>query len=427
MNVRRHRGAGSAYDVLIIGGGMVGSALACALGDGPLSVALVERGTLEGCRPGPEPDMRVSAITPASRNVLAAVGAWDTMIDTRVSPYTDMHVWDAAGGASIHFDCTDLDLPELGWIIENRLVQHGLLARAGEFDNVTVLESAELARAEINDTGFSVALEDGRLLQTRLLVGADGAGSRVRRLAGIETVGWDYDQHGLVCTVETELPHAGTAWQRFLSTGPLAFLPLFDGRCSIVWSTTPEAAARLQALDADAFESELTDAFEARLGRVRLVSPRAAFPLRLQHARHYIGPRVVLLGDAAHTIHPLAGQGVNLGMMDAACLAECLLDGAARGRAPDSILTLRRYERWRKGQNVFMQGTMDVFKRLFGSGFMPLRLARNLGLRIADGAVPVKTALARRAMGLSGDLPALARDASVGIDTVKSNRRMRGV
>ncbi len=289
-----------------------------------------------------------------------------------------------------------------------------------------MLESAELARAEINDSGFSVALEDGRLLQTRLLVGADGARSRVRRLAGIETVGWDYDQHALVCTVETEQPHAGTAWQRFLSTGPLAFLPLSDGRCSIVWSTTPEAAARLLALDAVAF-SELSDVFEAQLGEVHLVSPRVLFPLRLQHARRYIGPRVVLLGDAAHTIHPLAGQGVNLGVMDAACLAECLLDGADQGRAPDSIVTLRRYERWRKGQNVLVQGAMDAFKRLFGSELMPLRLARNLGLRLADGAIPVKIALARRAMGLSGDLPALARDPSAGIRSVSSDRPMRSV
>ena len=426
MNARGHDAGAPVYDLLIIGGGMVGSVLACALGDGPLSVAVVERGTLDGCRPGPEPDPRVSAITPASRNVFAAVGAWEAMTGWRVGPYTDMHVWDAAGGASIHFDCTELDAPELGWIIENRIVQHGLLGRAGEFDNVTVLESAELARAEINDHGVSVALEDGRLLQARLLVGADGARSRVRRLAGIETVGWDYDQHGLVCTVETEHSHAGTAWQRFLSTGPLAFLPLSDGRCSIVWSTTPEAAARLQALDAGAFEDELTDAFEAQLGRVRLISPRVVFPLRLQHARRYIGPRVVLLGDAAHTIHPLAGQGVNLGVMDAACLAECLLAGAAQGRVPDSIVTLRRYERWRKGQNVLMQGTMDAFKRLFGSELMPLRLARNLGLRLADGAVPVKIALARRAMGLSGDLPALARDPAAGIRSVRSDRRMGG-
>ncbi len=425
MNTPRPDAAAALYDVLIIGGGVVGSTLACALGDGPLSVALVERGTLDGCRPGPEHDLRVSAITPASRNVFAAVGAWDAMTGWRVGPYTDMHVWDGAGGASIHFDCTELGEPELGWIVENRIVQHELLGRAGEFENVTVLESAELARAEINDVGFSVALEDGRLLQTRLLVGADGARSRVRRLAGIDTVGWDYDQHGLVCTVDTEFPHASTAWQRFLSTGPLAFLPLSDGRCSIVWSTTPEAAARLQALDAGAFESELTDAFEAQLGRVGLVSPRVAFPLRLQHARHYIGPRVVLLGDAAHTIHPLAGQGVNLGVMDAACLAECLLDGAARGRAPDSIVTLRRYERWRKGQNMLMQATMDAFKRLFGSELMPLRLARNLGLRLADNAVPVKNALARRAMGLSGDLPASARYASAGIASVRPGRRVR--
>jgi 2-octaprenylphenol hydroxylase len=397
------------YDVVIVGGGMVGAALACALGDGPLSVAVIERGTLAGCRPGDEPDLRVSAITPASRNLFDAVGAWRAMTGWRVGPYTDMHVWDSVGGGAIHFDCADLGEAALGWIIENRVIQHALLTRAVAFDNVTLLEAAALTGADFRPGAVSLALEDGRLLQAALLVGADGARSRIGALAGIDAIGWDYDQHALVCTVATEHPHAATAWQRFLPTGPVAFLPLHDGRCSIVWSTTPEEAARLRNLPEAEFEQALADALEYRLGSVRLMSNRAAFPLRLQHARRYVGPRVALVGDAAHTIHPLAGQGVNLGLMDAAALAECLLDGARRGRDPGSMTALRRYERWRKGHNVLVQGAMDALKRLFGSNLAPIRLARDIGLRVTDRATPVKNELARRAMGLSGDLPALAR------------------
>jgi 2-polyprenylphenol 6-hydroxylase len=339
------------------------------------------------------------------------VGAWDGMTAWRVSPFRDMRVWDAAGFGSIHFDSADIGEPLLGWIIENRVIQHALLERARQFPTVDLLCPTALETAHpLEEGGWRVGLNDGREFTTRLLVGADGAQSKVRQLAGIETGGWGYDQHAVVANVRTEKPHQETAWQRFTPSGPLAFLPLSDGRCSIVWSNTPERAAGLLALDDNDFGDALMAAFEARLGAILEVGPRAAFPLRLQHAHAYVKPGVVLIGDAAHVIHPLAGQGVNLGLLDAATLAEVLSDAVAADRNIGSFKVLRRYERWRKGDNLLMLGIMDGFKRLFGNTLPPVRLLRNLGLNLTDAAGPLKNLIARRAMGLEGDLPRLARD-----------------
>jgi len=394
------------YDVVIAGGGMVGATLACALGDSNLRVGLVETTPLLRLRPTAPPDARVSAISRASQHILAAVGAWPDIAAWRISPYREMRVWDAAGSGQIHFDSATLGEPLLGWIIENRVMQYALLTRAQTCANVELLCPAALGAIERQDDGLLVQLQDGRTLRTRLLVGADGGNSQVRQWAKIATGGWSYQQNAVVCPVGTERFHAETAWQRFLPTGPLAFLPLHDGRCAIVWSTTPEQAAQLTALDADAFALKLAEAFDWRLGGVTEVGPRATFPLRLQHARHYVAPRIALIGDAAHVIHPLAGQGVNLGLLDAAALADVLLD--ARGDI-GSLKILRRYERWRKGDNLMMLAAMDGFKHLFGSSWTPVRLLRNIGLNVTDATAPVKHLLARRAMGLEGDLPRLAR------------------
>jgi 2-octaprenylphenol hydroxylase len=353
----------------------------------------------------------VSAISRASQRLFAAVGAWDGMTAWRVSPFRDMRVWDATGFGSIHFDSADIGEPLLGWIIENRVIQHALLERARQCPAVDLLCPTALETAQpLEAGGWRVGLKDGREFTTRLLVGADGAQSKVRQLAGIETGGWGYDQHAVVASVRTAQPHQETAWQRFLPSGPLAFLPLHDGRCSIVWSTTPERATGLLALNDEDFGAALAAAFEARLGAILEVGPRAAFPLRLQHAQAYVKPGVALIGDAAHVIHPLAGQGVNLGLLDAATLAEVLSDAMADDRDITSLKVLRRYERWRKGDNLLMLGIMDGFKRLFGTSLPPVRLLRNLGLNLTDAAGPLKNLIARRAMGLEGDLPRLARD-----------------
>ncbi len=397
------------YDIVIAGGGMVGAALACALGDSPLKVALLEELPLERIRPGADIDLRVSAISRASQRIFAAVDAWEGIPAWRVSPYREMRVWDAAGSGQIHFDGAALGEPLLGWIIENRVIQTALLERVGQLDNVDLLCPATLALAGLLEPEVHLRLQDGRELRTRLLVGADGADSRVRHWAKVDVVGWGYGQKAVVAPVRTEKPHQETAWQRFLPTGPLAFLPLHDGRCSIVWSTTPEQAEQLLELDNAAFARALGEAFEHRLGDIVEVGPRGAFPLRLQHAQDYVKPHIALVGDAAHVIHPLAGQGVNLGLLDAAALAEVLLEAATAGKDIGSFKVLRRYERWRKGENLLMLGVMDGFKRLFGSSLPPVRWLRNLGLNLTDAVEPVKNLIARRAMGLEGDLPKLAR------------------
>ena len=400
------------YDLLIAGGGMVGSALACALGAADLKIALLEGLPLERIRPGAELDARVSAISHASQRIFATVGAWDGITAWRVSPFRDMRVWDATGFGSIHFDSAAIGEPLLGWIIENRVIQFALLERVRQLPAVELLCPATLDTAEALDNGhWRIRLTDRREFITRLLVGADGAQSKIRELAGIKTSGWSYGQNAIVTNVRAAESHQETAWQRFLPTGPLAFLPLADGRCSIVWATPPEQANALLALNEVEFARALAEAFDQRLGAIIAVGPRATFPLWLQHVHAYVQPGLALIGDAAHVIHPLAGQGVNLGLLDAATLAEVIQDAVAAGQDFSSLKVLRRYERWRKGDNLLMMGVMDGFKRLFGNALPPVRLLRNLGLNLTDAAQPLKNLIARRAMGLAGDLPRLARAA----------------
>ena len=398
------------FDIVIVGGGMVGSTLACALGGSRLKVALLEGAQPECIRPEDDIDLRVSAIGHASQRIFAALNTWDAMSAVRVSPFRGMRVWDATGSGKIHFDSAEIGQSTLGWIVENRLIQYTLLSRLQDFDNIELLCPAAMDQAEPDKEFINLQLEDGRMLHTRLLVGADGADSKIRRLSGIPTGGWSYAQKGVVSTVTTEHYHEETAWQRFLPTGPLAFLPLTDGRCSIVWSTTPEHADQLLNESANEFARSLGEAFGWRLGAIIRVGARGAFPLRTRYARNYVKPRIALIGDAAHVVHPLAGQGVNLGLLDAASLAEVLLAAVASGRDPGALLVLRRYERWRKGENALMLGVLDGFKRLFGNSLPPVRLLRNVGLNLTDKAALLKQLIARRAMGLDGDLPSLARN-----------------
>lgn len=397
------------YDIVIAGGGMVGATLACALADSELQVALLEGAALERMRLDAEIDLRVSAITLASQRIFQSLGAWDTISGWRASPFREMQVWDATGSGHIHFDSASLGEPVLGWIIENRIIQTALLQRVQTLPNIDLLCPATLALASVDDRGVHVQLDSGRDLRTRLLVGADGANSQVRHWAGIATAGWHYGQKAVVTTANTEQFHEETAWQRFLPTGPIAFLPLHDGRSAVVWSTTPTHAQHLLKMNRDAFALALTEALDWRLGAVTAVGPRAAFPLRLQHAQSYVKTHIALIGDAAHVVHPLAGQGVNLGILDAATLAEVLLDAGAGGGEIGSLKVLRRYERWRKGENLLMLGVLDGFKRLFGSSLPAVRWLRNAGLTITDTTTPIKNVIARRAMGMVGDLPRLAR------------------
>ena len=353
-------------------------------------------------------DIRVFAITRASERIFRAIGCWDAIERGGISPFRDMRVWDASGSGAIHFDSAELGEPTLGYIVEQRVIQAALNARMETLPTLTRLCPAELGDFAVEGEAMRLTLTDGRTLHTRLLVGADGAASRVRGMAGIAIGTRDYHQEAVVAVVTTEQSHQETAWQRFLPTGPLAFLPLRDGRSSIVWSTTPQQAAELCALDEALFLERLGVAFDHRLGRVTAVEERVRFPLRRQHAKHYVAERLALVGDAAHVIHPLAGQGVNLGLLDAAALAEVVLDARDAGRDVGLHGNLRRYERWRHGDNRAMQLAMDGFKDLFGASAPPLRLLRNAGLGLVERAGPMKQLLARHAMGLAGDLPKMA-------------------
>ncbi|WP_293643866.1 UbiH/UbiF/VisC/COQ6 family ubiquinone biosynthesis hydroxylase [Thiolapillus sp.] len=395
-------------DIIIAGGGMVGAALACALAEQDFSIALLERREPTEDWPQDSHDIRVSAISRASQNIFSHLKAWPGMVRRRVTPYEQMCVWESSG-AKIHFHAADIGEPDLGHIIENRIIQIALWERLHALDNIDIHCPASISGLDLNENAPRVVLNNGTQLSASLVVAADGARSSLRELAGISTGGWGYDQTAVVCTVRAEKGNQATCWQRFMTHGPLALLPMDDDLFSIVWSTTPEQAQELTEMPAGDFDEALTRASEERLGRLELQGERGAFPLRLQHAKQYIKPGLALVGDAAHVIHPLAGQGVNLGLLDMAELTDVLVRARGKGHPLGSLHTLRRYERARKGENIAMQGSMDVFKRVFSNDLPPLKIIRNLGMGVTERLLPVKNLLIRNAMGTLGEMPSLAR------------------
>lgn len=396
-------------DIVIIGGGMVGAALACAAAQRGLRIAVIDGQPPQRTWPEDQPDLRVSALSRASQRILERLGAWPRIVELGVSPYREMVVWDALGKAEIRFDSADLGQPDLGHIVENRVTRLALWEQLEAADNVTLHSPASVQMLAIDAAAGTVRLDDSQVLRAKLVVGADGRESLVRETLGISVDAHEYDQQAIVANVEVGYWHRETAWQRFLPTGPLAFLPLADGRCSIVWSAEQRRASELLNLDDAAFLAELEEAFQQRLGPILSSGPRAAFPLRRQHAQEYVRPRAALIGDAAHTVHPLAGQGVNLGFLDAAALIDALDHALARKRDIGSLSTLRRYERARRGDNAAMLTAMDLFKRIFSNRVPPLVAGRNLGLVAANRIPPLKHLFMRQALGLSADLPTLAR------------------
>lgn len=402
-------------DLIIVGAGMVGSALALALQHSGLQILLLDGGPLS-LKPFAQDaafEPRVSALSAASQRILQRLGAWDGIAARRTSPYAEMQVWDGSGTGQVHFSAASVHAEVLGHIVENRVVQDGLLDALYEAD-LGLLPGARLEQLRRSGDDWLLTLSDGRELRAPLLIAADGANSAVRRLAGCATREWDYLHHAIVTSVRCSKPHQQTAWQRFTDDGPLAFLPLAKADdaehwCSIVWSTTPAEATRLMALDDAAFRRELGKAFEWRLGEVLESDPRHSIPLRQRHAKRYVEPGLALIGDAAHTIHPLAGQGVNLGFLDAAVLAEVLLHALERGENLADIKVLGRFERRRMPHNLAMMAAMEGFERLFQADPLPLRWLRNSGLNLVDGASQAKALFVRQALGLSGDLPELAR------------------
>lgn len=398
------------FDVVVVGAGVIGAVMASLLVVRKLSapgrVAIIADRFAAAPAADADWDTRVFALSRASERVLKACSVWDALPAQRVFAYERMCVWDAGGEpdgkGSLRFDCAEIGEPNLGFIVDGRALQWQCLQAARAAG--AVLIEAGLEAATASDADISVRLSDGRALRSRLLIAADGQESKARALLGIDTGGHIYHQDALVAHVRTAKSHANTAWQRFLPAGPLALLPLADGRSSIVWSTALAGAARLRALDAAAFGAALTAASGAVLGDCELSTPPASFPLKLQYALDYARPRAVLLGDAAHVVHPLAGQGLNLGLLDCAVLAD-VLGQAGGGAFFGEHALLRRYERRRRSENMLAAGAFDGLERLFSTA-NPLGAGlRTAGLR-AVGKVPfLKRRLAQRALGMAGDVP----------------------
>lgn len=411
-------------DAIVVGGGMVGAACAALLADEGLSVLVLEAAAAipvpqQAAAGVDEVEPRVSALTLATQQLLVSLDAWRHIAAPRCEAYTRMQVWDADGTGSLTFDCADTGTPALGWIVENAQVAAALRAACAQRRGITWRDGARVAGMDRRHGRWEVALAGGDTVSAPLLVGADGAQSQVREQLGIRLDTRDYQHHAIVSTVRTAQPHGHCARQRFLDEGPLAFLPLAGGDghfCSVVWSVPPARAQELLALDDAAFAARLADAFEQRLGEVCAVSRRAAFPLVGRHARQYVHEGAVLVGDAAHTVHPLAGQGVNLGFLDAATLAEEVGRSLARGLPATEPLGLRRYERRRRLHNTLMQQSFAGLKALFGARALPVRWLRNTGLSLVDQVLPAKVLFARQAMGLDGDIPARCRPAPRGAD-----------
>jgi 2-octaprenylphenol hydroxylase len=414
-----------AYDIVIVGGGLAGACAAALLvrhaGIEPRSVALLagELAAAPAGQASPQqrlphqapPELRVVAISRASEHVLRAAGAWARLDQARLCAYERMRVWHQAGAASgtdaLCFDAADIGEPNLGYIAEN-----GALLRAC-FDSFRaaggMLIGAQLASAAIGPDAVRLECTDGRGMSARLLVGADGAQSLVRTCAGIGARSHDYRQLAIVATVRTARAHEHTAWQRFLPTGPLAFLPLFDGSSSIVWSVDEAEAIVLRDASEAQFNQRLEAALDGVLGATALASERASFALRSMAADSYVVPRCALIGDAAHVIHPLAGQGANLGLLDAAALCEAVAGASAQREDPGALRLLRGYEQQRRTHNVLMDAAMSTFHSGFGASSGPAAWLINRGLGAVNRSGALKRAFARQALGTAGELPRLAR------------------
>ena len=387
-----------ALDVAVVGGGMVGAAAALALARAGFSTALLEARAPTAWRVDDEVDLRVVGLAPSSLALLEDLGVWTSIRDARVGPYAHMHVWDAENGAAIDFDAASEGHGLLGYIVESNLVQWTLW-QAVEAAGVRRLCPAEVKGFEAREDRIQLELADGETITAGLLVAADGTASPLRQLAGIGTRGRDYAQRAVVAHVRTERPHESTAWQRFLPNGPLALLPLADGRSSIVWSLPEAEAQRVLALDEQAFLDELGLASDFRLGRIIAATRRAAFPLKLQLAESYQVDRFVLLGDAAHAVHPLAGQGVNLGLRDVAELRDTLLAARNAGRDIGAMHVLRRYARRRRSADTLDALGFDALARIYAWQSQPLVAARGWGVRLLDRLAPLKRRIAEHAAG----------------------------
>lgn len=397
------------FDVIIIGGGMVGLTLAAALKESDLRIAVIEESELDTALSS-LPDIRVSALNRASQSVLENLGAWKGITQRRCSAYTGMKVWEQDSFASIEFSAGQIGQPDLGYIVENRIVQLALMETLSDSENVSLFMPDSCQCLIIGENEAWVTLDSGQSLTAKLVVGADGANSWVREQVDIPMTYWDYGHTAIVANVRTQEPHHRIARQVFTPDGPLAFLPHAEQTMSsIVWSTERNRANKLLSVSEPAFNKALSAEFDMNLGLCEVVGKRMGYPLKMRYARDFVQERVALVGDAAHTVHPLAGQGVNLGLMDAASLAQEILRLWQSGDDIGARMNLRCYERWRKAEAAKMIAAMQGFKDLFEGDNPVKKLLRGFGMTLADQLPGAKHEMMKRALGLKGDFPDLAK------------------
>ena len=396
----------NSFDVVVVGGGMVGLSLSLGLARAGVPVALIERARLSDMAEASF-DGRGSAIAAGSRRILDGLGLWEGVAD-QAEPILEIRVADGNSPLFLHYDHKEIGDGPLGWIVENAVTRRALAATAHK-SSLRIFDGTELAGCDFGEDAAALELADGQSITARLVIAADGRESPLRDAAGIDAVRWRYPQTGIVCAVHHEVPHRGIAQEHFLPAGPFAILPMTENRSSIVWTERNDLAPGILALDNEAFADELRRRFGGFLGRIDVGPTRWSYPLSVVHSKRYIAPRLALAGDAAHAIHPIAGQGFNIGLRDVAALAEVIMDTLRLGLDPGTITALDRYERWRKPDNMMMIGVTDILNRLFSNDIAPVRIARDIGLAAVDQATPLKKVFMRHAMGLIGDLPRLTR------------------
>ncbi|HDG1669312.1 TPA: 2-octaprenyl-3-methyl-6-methoxy-1,4-benzoquinol hydroxylase [Kluyvera ascorbata] len=385
-------------DVAVVGGGMVGGALALGLAQQGFSVAMLEKSPPADFDPASQPDVRISAISASSVQLLRDLGVWNAVLAMRAHPWRRLETWEWQT-AHVVFDATELKLPNLGYMVENNVLQLALWQALEAHPQVALLHGASLQDMQVEGDSHILHLDDDRKVAARLVVGADGALSQVRQQAGIGTNGWQYPQSCMLITVQCDNEPGDSTWQQFSPTGPRAFLPLFDNWASLVWYDTPARIRQLQSLPMPQLQREIASHFPQRLGAVTPVAA-GAFPLTRRHAQQYVQPGLALIGDAAHTIHPLAGQGVNLGYRDVDALLDVLANARSIGENWASLPVLQRYQARRRVDNLLMQSGMDLFYAGFSNDLGPLRVLRNVGLMAAQRAGVLKRQALKYALGL---------------------------
>ena len=397
-------------DILIVGGGLNGPALALALARNGLHVAVIDA-LDEQLRRDDAFDGRAYALALASQRLLAAVGVWDGLAG-HAQPILDIKVSDGHAGAGpspffLHFDHAEIEEGPMGFMVEDRFLRRALLDAMDATPGIVRIGARSVVAQSAGPEGATVTLDDGTTLSGRLLAGCDGRASGTARRAGIRRTGWEYGQTGLVCAIEHDRPHHGIAHQFFMPAGPLAILPLPGRRCSIVWSERTATARGIEALDDAAYLEVLRPRFGDFLGDLRLAGKRWSYPLNLTLADSLVAERVALVGDAAHGMHPIAGQGLNAGLRDVAALAETLIDAARRGEDIGALPVLERYQQWRRFDIATLALATDTFNRLFSNDNPLLRLGRDLGLGLVGSVPALRRGFIREAAGLTGDLPKL--------------------